>query len=116
MPKTFTSSTKPYVRRGFGLFINKFGKEFFFTYIEDRYRSDPYYLFLNGDIKFEHLRTLSLGPKKRGDNRDPVDKHMEDIGADYGDLYFINDEAVKMRIGRLVDKFNRYISSLATSV
>lgn len=89
--------------------------QFFFTYIEDRYRSDPSYLFLNGDIKFEHLRTLSLGPKKRGDSRDPVDKHMEDIGADYGDLYFINDEAVKMRIGRLLDKFNRYISTLATS-
>jgi len=91
MPRIFISLMKLYVKFFWWIFIKQ-QLEFFFTYIEDRYRSDPYYLFLNGDIKFEHLRTLSLGPKKRGDSRDPVDKHMEDIGADYGDLYFINDE------------------------
>lgn len=35
---------------------------------------------------------LSLGPKKRGDSREYIERHIEELGADYGDLYFINDE------------------------
>jgi len=53
---------------------------------------NPYYKFLNGHVTFESLMNLSLGPKKRGDSREYIERHIEELGADYGDLYFINDE------------------------
>ena len=33
-----------------------------------------------------------MGPKKRIDPRGLIERHIEEIGADYADLYFINDE------------------------
>lgn len=66
----------------------------FFHYTE-KYNMEPYYEFLNGHITFEHLRNLSLGPKKRIAPREIIERHIEEIGADYADLYFINDEVIQ---------------------
>ncbi len=66
--------------------------EVFFNYTDEKYNVDPYFQFLNGHVTFDYLMSLSLGPKNRGDIRGFVERHIEEIGADYGDLYFINDE------------------------
>ena len=47
---------------------------------------------LQGHIKFDDLKELSYKNKKRFDPAGLIKRHIEDMGADYSDLYFIEDD------------------------
>ena len=66
---------------------------FFFPLIEKN--GDMFYVFLFGHIRHEELKELSRWPKKRVDPGGIIKKHIEEMGADYADLSFLDDEVTQ---------------------